>query len=66
MKTATTNERKLYKSTRRLFDVLKKILLYTGLIVGGLLLLIVLYQILKQLFVVALLFVAWIFPKRRW
>lgn len=49
-------------------STIKKVLLYTVGIVGGIFLLCVLYQILEFLFVGALLLIAWIGPifPRRW
>ena len=68
MNTATVNERKISKSARKekFLKVLKNILIWTGAIIGGAVLLVALYQILKFLFVGALLFIAWLCPKRRW
>ena len=68
MNTATVNERKVNKSARKekILNVLKNILIWTGIIIGGAVLLVALYQILKFLFVAALLFIAWLCPKRRW
>ena len=68
MNTATVNERKVNKSARKekILEVCKKVLIWTGIIIGGALLLVALYQILKFLFVGALLFIAWLCPKRRW
>ena len=68
MNTATVNERKVNKSARteKILDVCKKVLIWTGIIIGGAVLLVALYQILKFLFVGALLFIAWLCPKRRW
>lgn len=48
-----------------LWNVLKKILIWTCLIVGGGLLLVVLYQIFQVLFVCAILLIAWLAPKGR-
>ena len=68
MNTATVNERKVNKSARKekILDICKKALIWTGIIIGGAVLLVALYQILKFLFVGALLFIAWLCPKRRW
>lgn len=52
----------------KVMNTIKKILLYTVGIVGGIFLLCVLYQILEFLFVGAILLIAWIGPvfPRRW
>ena len=44
--------------------ILKKIFLYTTIAVGVALLLVVAYQIFQVLFTLAILVIAWIFPKR--
>ena len=52
----------------KVMNTIKKILLYTVGIVGGLFLLGVVYQILEFLFVGAILLIAWLGPvfPRRW
>lgn len=45
--------------------ILKKTLIYIGAAVGGLLLLMALYEILKFVFALCILFVVWL-PPRRW
>ena len=52
----------------KVINTIKKILLYTVGIVGGLFLLGVVYQILEFLFVGAILLIAWLGPvfPRRW
>ena len=52
----------------KIISTLKKVLLYTVGIVGGLFLLCVVYQILEFLFVGAILLIAWLGPvfPRRW
>ena len=66
--TTTATERKINKSARKekILNVLKNILIWTGIIIGGAVLLVALYQILKFLFVGAILLIAWLCPKRRW
>ena len=68
--TTTATERKINKSARKekILNVCKKVLIWTGIIVGGAILLGVLYQILKFLFVGAILLIAWLGPvfPRRW
>ena len=54
------------QKTKKLLNALKKGLLYLGAIIGGLLLLVCLYKVLEFLFVAAILFIAWICPKRWW
>lgn len=68
MNTTIVTERKVNESARKekILDVCKKVLIWTGIIIGGAVLLVALYQILKFLFVGALLFIAWLCPKRRW
>ena len=55
-------------SKDKVISTIKKILLYTVGIIGGLFLLGVLYQILEFLFVGAILLIAWLGPvfPRRW
>ena len=52
----------------KVMNIIKKFLLYTVGIVGGIFLLCVLYQILEFLFVGAILLIAWLGPvfPRRW
>ena len=52
----------------KVINTIKKVLLYTVGIIGGLVLLGVLYQILEFLFVGAILLIAWLGPvfPRRW
>ena len=68
--TTTATERKISKSARKdkILNVLKNILIWTGIIIGGAVLLVALYQILKFLFVGAILLIAWLGPvfPRRW
>ena len=70
MNTATVTERKIDKSARKekILNVLKNILIWTGIVIGGAVLLVALYQILKFLFVGAILLIAWLGPvfPRRW
>lgn len=70
MNTATVTERKIDKSARKekFLKVLKNILIWTGVIIGGAVLLVALYQILEVLFVGAILLIAWLGPvfPRRW
>ena len=56
------------KSTRKenFINIVSKILLYTVAIVGGIFLLVAIYQIVKFLFVAAILLIAWLGPTRRW
>ena len=51
---------------RKFLDVLKKILIYTGIIIGALVAVVVVYKVLEFLFVAAILFIAWIGVPRRW
>ena len=66
--TTTATERKINKSARKekILNICKKI--WTGIIVGGAVLLVALYQILQVLFVGAILLIAWLGPvfPRRW
>ena len=68
MNAINTNERKADNSIRKskFWSTLKKVLLYTVAAVAVVLILAVLYQILEFLFVGAILFLAWICPKRWW
>ena len=68
MNAINTNERKTDNSIRKskFWSTLKKVLLYTLAAVAVIVVLAVLYQILKFLFVGAILFLAWICPKRWW
>ena len=68
--TTTASERKITNTARKekFLKVLKNILIWTGVIIGGAVLLVALYQILKFLFVGAILLIAWLGPvfPRRW
>ena len=68
--TTTANERKANDTARKqkLLKTLKNILFLTGVIIGGAVLLVALYQILQVLFVGAILLIAWLGPvfPRRW
>lgn len=68
--TTTASERKANNTTRKekILKVLKNILIWTGVIIGGAVLLVALYQILQVLFVGAILLIAWLGPvfPRRW
>ena len=68
--TTTASERKITNTARKekILKVLKNILIWTSVIIGGAVLLVVLYQILKFLFVGAILLIAWLGPvfPRRW
>lgn len=68
--TTIANERKANKSVRKekALNILKNILIWTGVIIGGAVLLVALYQILQVLFVGAILLIAWLGPvfPRRW
>ncbi len=67
MNAVNINENKTKSVEKSKFwNVLKKILLWSGVIIGGAFLLVALYQILQVLFVAAVLFIAWICPKRWW
>lgn len=67
MNAINTQEGKTNKvKTKKVFNVLKKILLYSGMIVGSIVALVVLYKVLEFLFVAAILFIAWIGVPRRW
>ena len=68
--TTTASERKITNTARKekILKVLKNILIWTSVIIGGAVLLVALYQILKFLFVGAILLIAWLGPvfPRRW
>ncbi len=66
MNAININERKADKSIlkSKFCSTLKKVLLYTVAAVAVVLILAVLYQILEFLFVGAILFLAWLCPKR--
>ena len=68
--TTVANERNANNIARKekILNVLKNILIWTGIIIGGAVLLVALYQILKFLFVGAILLIAWLGPvfPRRW
>ena len=66
MNDTTVTERKTDKPTRtsEFISVLTQILLYSGIAIGAVVLLVLLYQAVKYLFVVALLFIAWLGPVR--
>ena len=68
--TTIANERKTNNTARKekFLKVLKNILIWTGIIIGGAVLLVALYQILQVLFVGAILLIAWLGPvfPRRW
>lgn len=70
MSTITANERKTNNAIRKekFLKTLKNILIWTGVIIGGAVLLVALYQILQVLFVGAILLIAWLGPvfPRRW
>ena len=67
MNAVNTNENKTKSVDKSKFrNALKKILLWGGIIIGGGILLVALYQILQVLFVAVVLFIAWICPKRWW
>lgn len=67
MNAVNTNENKNKSVDKSKFwNALKKVLLWSGIIIGGGFLLVALYQILQVLFVAAVLFIAWICPKRWW
>ena len=62
----TKDEKTKNVKARKFLDVLKKILIYTGIIIGALVALVVVYKVLEFLFVAAILFIAWIGVPRRW
>ena len=68
--TTIANERKAKNTARKekFLKVLKNVLIWTGVIIGGAVLLVALYQILQVLFVGAILLIAWLGPvfPRRW
>ena len=66
MNTVTTMENTSNQSARKkkFITTLSKILLFTGIAIGGAVLLVALYQIIQYLFVAALLFIAWLCPRR--
>ena len=68
--TTIAEERKVSNSARKekFLKVLKNILVWSGIIIGGAVLLVALYQILQVLFVGAILLIAWLGPifPRRW
>ena len=68
--TTTAGKRKITNTARKekFLKVLKNILIWTSVIIGGAVLLVALYQILKFLFVGAILLIAWLGPvfPRRW
>lgn len=68
--TTTATERRINKSARKekILNSCKKVLTWTGIIIGGAVILGVLYQILEFLFVGAILLIAWLGPvfPRRW
>ena len=67
MNAIDTQEEKIKKvRARKVLDVLKKILMYTGITIGALVALVVIYKVLEFLFVAAILFIAWIGVPRRW
>lgn len=51
---------------KKAFNVLKKILLYSGMIIVSIVALVAIYKVLEFLFVAAILFIAWIGVPRRW
>lgn len=51
---------------KKIINTVKKVLMYTGIAVGSILLLGLLYQILQYLFVGAILLVAWLCPGKWW
>ena len=70
MNIATATERKNNTTARKekIINVIKKVLLYTVIAVVGVFALVALYQIVKFLFVAAILLIAWLGPvrPRRW
>ena len=70
MTTATVNERKNNNAARKakIINIVKKVLLYTIIAIVGVFALVALYQIVKFLFVAAILLIAWLGPvgPRRW
>ena len=68
MVNTTNTQTKKSITKKKVVSTIKKVLLYTVGIVGGLFLLGVVYQILEFLFVGAILLIAWLGPvfPRRW
>ena len=68
MANTTNTQTKKSITKEKVVSTIKKVLLYTVGIVGGLFLLGVVYQILEFLFVGAILLIAWLGPvfPRRW
>jgi hypothetical protein len=68
MVNTTNTQTKKSITKEKVVSTIKKVLLYTVGIVGGLFLLGVVYQILEFLFVGAILLIAWLGPvfPRRW
>lgn len=68
MVNTTNTQTKKSITKEKVLSTIKKVLLYTVGIVGGLFLLGVVYQILEFLFVGAILLIAWLGPvfPRRW
>lgn len=67
--TTIANERKAKNIAKKekALKILKKILIWAVVIIGGAFLLVALYQILQVLFVGAILLIAWLGPgPRRW
>lgn len=67
MNTATAGERKTRNRIQKgkFIDVFKKILMYTGIVIFGIVILVILYQILEFLLGAAILLIAFLFPIRR-
>ena len=67
MNAINTQEEKAGKvKAKKVLNILKNIMLYTGIIIGALVALVVIYKVLEFLFVAVLLFIAWIGVPRRW
>ena len=67
MDATTTNERKKNSERRaKFFDILKKVFLWSGVVIGCAFILALLYQLLKFILVAAVFFIAFMFPGRRW
>ena len=67
MNAINTQEEKIkHVKTKKALDILKKILMYPGIILGAIVALVVIYKILEFLFVAAILFIAWLGVPRRW
>ena len=64
MNNVTVTEKQADKAAKKgkVISALTKILLYAGIAVGGIVLLVALYQIVQYLFVGALLLIAWLGP----